>query len=348
MNPVDLRSDTVTQPTPAMREAMNAAPLGDDVLEGDPTVRALEAKVAGLLGKPAALFTASGTMANLLALLSQTHRGDEIVCDDQAHVYYYEAAGYAAVAGLSIRFAPADRGIIAPDAVLGAIRPGDQHFPTTRLVVIENTHNRAGGAPWALEQVRAVGAAARERGLRLHIDGARLWNACAATGVSPRDYAANADSVSVCFSKGLGCPVGSALVADEATIALARRRRKMLGGAMRQAGGLAAAAIHALDHHRQRLTEDHRRAAMLAERLSAIKGITVDRSRVVTNMVYFAVAPSLGTAAEFCQRLALSLRVLPTGPQTIRAVLHLHIDDEAVERSARAVAEAAQMSAAKT
>lgn len=347
MNPVDLRSDTVTQPTPDMLEAMRAAPLGDDVLEGDPTIRALEAKVAALLGKQAAIFTPSGTMANLLALLSQTHRGDEVICDDQGHVYYYEGAGYAGVAGLSMRFAPADRGIIAGDAIRSVLRPSDQHFPTTRLLSIENTHNRAGGMPWSLDQVKDAAATAREHGLRIHMDGARLWNACAATGVSPRDYAAIVDSVSVCFSKGLGCPVGSALVSDEETIATARRRRKMLGGSMRQAGMLAAAAIHALDHNRDRLSHDHRRASMLAELLERIPGITVDRSRVVTNMVYFGVAPSLGTAATFCGMIQSSVRALPTGPQAVRAVLHLHIDDDAVQRAAEAIAQAATRNAAR-
>jgi threonine aldolase len=342
MIPVDLRSDTVTQPTPDMLEAMRAAPLGDDVLEGDPTIRALEAKVAALLGKQAAIFTPSGTMANLLALLAQTHRGDEVVTDDQSHVYYYEGAGYAGVAGLSMRFAPADRGIISGDAVRSVLRPTDQHFPTTRLVSIENTHNRAGGMPWTLAQVKEVAATARNHDLRIHMDGARLWNACAATGASPRDYAAHVDSISVCFSKGLGCPVGSALVADEETIAIARRRRKMLGGSMRQAGMLAAAAIHALDHNRARLTDDHRRAAMLARNLEGIPGLTVDRSRVVTNMVYFGIAPALGTAAQFCELIESEVRVLPTGPQTIRAVLHLHIDDDALERAAAAIISATE------
>lgn len=334
---IDLRSDTVTQPTQAMRDAMARAELGDDVLEGDPTVRALENKVAALLGKDAALFVPSGTMANLLALLSQTRPGDEIVCDAGSHIYYYEGGGYAAVAGVSVRFAASTGGMISPADLRAVLRASDHHFPTTRLLCVENTHNRAGGVPWSLAALRETADAARDVGLRVHMDGARLWNACAATGTSPADYAACAHSISVCFSKGLGCPVGSALVGDAQTIELARRRRKMVGGAMRQCGMLAAAAIYALDHHRSRLADDHRRAVRFASALSGAPGVRVVDAPARTNMVFLDIDPALGTAREFCSRLDASVRMLSSGPQTVRAVMHLHVDDQAVERAVAAI-----------
>ncbi len=341
--PVDLRSDTVTQPTPAMREAMAAAPLGDDVLEGDPTVRELEAKVADLLGKDEALFVPSGTMANLLALRAQTSHGDEMICDRECHIVYYETGGYAAVAGLSVRYTHGERGLFSADDFEPLIRQWDDpHFPRPRLLAIENTHNRGGGIPWPVDQLAHVAERAHERGLRVHMDGARLWNACAAMRCQPSEYAKHADTVSVCFSKGLGCPVGSAVMGDSATIKRARHLRKQLGGAMRQSGMLAAAAIHALDHHRDRLTDDHARAQQLCDLIAEAPGITVDRERVQTNMVYFGVDPGLGTAAEFCEKVKGDVLMLDEGPQSVRAVVHLHIDDEAIERAGAAIRSAAQ------
>jgi threonine aldolase len=339
--PIDLRSDTVTQPTPEMLAAMARAEVGDDVLEGDPTVRKLESQVAALLGKDAALFVPSGTMANLLALLSQTRAGDEFICDDGSHVYYYEGGGYAALAGVSVKFAHGENGLFTGDQLASSLRAPDAHFPTTTLVAVENTHNRAGGVPWTLPQLQGVSRAARARGLRLHMDGARLWNATAATGISEAAYAAEVDTVSVCFSKGLGCPVGSALVGDAPTIALARRKRKMLGGGMRQSGSLAAAAIYALDHNRSRISQDHARAKRLAEILAASPHLTVDPTRIHTNMVYFTVANSAGPAKSLCDRVESTVRMFATGPQTIRAVLHLHVTDKDVETAGKAIVAAA-------
>ena len=343
MRPVDLRSDTTTQPTPEMREAMAAAPLGDDVLEGDPTVRELEAKVAALLGKDEALFVPSGTMANLLALRSQTSHGDEMICDHECHIVYYETGGYAAIAGLSVRYTRGHRGLFSAEDFEPLVRLWDDpHFPRPKLLAIENTHNRGGGIPWPVDQLAHVAERAHERGLRVHIDGARLWNACAAVGCEPSEFAKHADTVSVCFSKGLGCPVGSALVGDTPTIKKARHLRKQLGGAMRQAGGLAAAAIYALDHHRERMIKDHTRARKLCDLIADARGIAVDRERVQTNMVYFDVDPSLGTAGEFCERVKDDVLMLDEGPQSVRAVVHLHIDDAAIERAGAAIRSAAQ------
>ncbi|GAB5496747.1 MAG: GntG family PLP-dependent aldolase [Phycisphaerales bacterium] len=340
MDPIDLRSDTVTKPTQAMREAMDAAPLGDDVLEGDPSVRNLEAKVADLLGKEAALFVPSGTMANLLAVRAQTSPGEEIICDENCHIYYYEAAGFAAVSGCSLRFTRGKRGLFTADDVARLVREDDEHFPKTSLVAVENTHNRGGGAVWPIEQLAELYGESKTHGLLVHMDGARLWNACAQAELAPADFAEFADTISVCFSKGLGCPFGSALVGDSETINRARRLRKVIGGAMRQAGLLAAAASYALDHNRDRMTKDHARAQILASKVAEIPGLTLDADRVQTNMLYFTVDPSLGTAREFCQKLDDRVRMLDEGPQSVRAVVHLHITDEDIDKAADEIAAA--------
>ncbi|MCC6283901.1 MAG: aminotransferase class I/II-fold pyridoxal phosphate-dependent enzyme [Phycisphaerales bacterium] len=333
---IDLRSDTVTRPTPGMREAMARAPLGDDVIGDDPTVIALQERVAALLGTEAALFVPSGTMANLLALKSQTEPGDEVILHRESHVYYYETAGFAAVAGLSLRFIDSPDGRFGPGSIDPLVRPGDDHFPRTRLVEIENTHNRAGGVAWSVEDVARVSERARALGLRVHMDGARLWNACIARGVSPERFARHADTVSVCFSKGLGCPVGSALCGSRSTIARAHRTRKMLGGGMRQSGVLAGAALYALDHHLARLAEDHANARLLGERLSGVPGVTVNLANVQTNMVYFNVS---GDASALCRRLgAQGVLAFDTGPSTIRAVCHLDVSRAQIERAAAVIA----------
>lgn len=335
---IDLRSDTVTRPTDAMRCAMAEAEVGDDMFGDDPTVARLEARVREITGMDAAVFVPSGTMANQLAIRAQTQPGEEVICHPESHIVHYEAGAPAALSGVTTRFADGPRGTFAPDAVRALVRPDDQHFAAASLVCTENTHNRGRGKVWPLEQLHAVIDAAHELGLRAHVDGARIWNAHVASGFSVREMLGEADSVSVCFSKGLGAPVGSALASDAATIRRARRFRKMFGGAMRQAGVLAAAAIYALDHHVERLAEDHANARLLAERLAGVPGLAVNADQVETNLLYFAVAPALGTAAEACGRLeAEGVLVLPEGEQTIRAVMHLDVSRDGIERAAEAI-----------
>jgi threonine aldolase len=330
--PIDLRSDTVTQPTPAMRRAIAEAEVGDDVFGDDSTVLRLEARVAELLGKDAALFVPSGTMANQLAVRIHTQPGDEILVEAQAHLYYYEAGGPAALSGVMCRCLPGQRGVFTATDIEAALRPADAHFPPTRLVCVENTHNRGGGKVWPLDRLREIAACARRHGLALHLDGARLWNASVVAGVPERDYAALFDTVSVCFSKGLGAPVGSALAGPRDVIARGRRFRKMFGGGMRQAGILAAGALFALEHHRERLAEDHAHARRLAEVLAELPGAAIDPAGVETNLVYFRVTRR--PAAEIMAELkAAGVWVLASGPDTIRAVTHLDVSAAQIEQA---------------
>ena len=327
---IDLRSDTVTKPTPAMREAMARAEVGDDVFGDDPTVQKLEAETAALLGKEAALFTPSGTMANELAVRAHTEPGDEIIVDANSHIYYYEGGGPAALSGVMCRCLAGQRGIFTGADVEAVLRPKDPHFAPTRLVCVENTHNRGGGKIWALDQIRDVAGAARKHGLKLHMDGARLWNASAATGLAEREYAENFDSVSVCFSKGLGAPVGSALAGPKAFIDRARRFRKLFGGGMRQAGIIAAGALFALQHHRARLVEDHANAKLLATGLAGIEGLEADPAEVETNMVRFRVRAF--PAQQLVEKLkAHGVLVLAVSGDTIRAVTNLMVAKEDIE-----------------
>jgi threonine aldolase len=324
---IDLRSDTITLPTPPMRLAMANAPVGDDVFGEDPTVNLLEQRTAELLGKEAALFVASGTMANQLAARTHTEPGDEILVDANAHIYYYEAGATAALAGVLCKWLNGQRGIFSAADVRAALRPANVHFAPTKLICIENTHNRGGGSVWPIERIAEVAAVAHERGLKMHLDGARLWNATVASGVSEREYASHFDSISVCFSKGLGAPVGSALVGSRAFVERARRFRKQYGGGMRQAGIIAAGALYALENHRKRLIEDHLNARLLAEGLAQMPGVGLDLATVETNMVLFRIS---GTPAEpLAQNLeAGGVRVLATGPDAIRAVTSLMVTRE--------------------
>ncbi len=339
---IDLRSDTVTRPTKAMMHAMTTAELGDDVLGDDPTVIALQEKFAALLGKEAACFVPSGTMANQAAIRAQTEPGDEIICHDGSHILHYEGGGPAALSGCMCRTISSPDGLFDEDAIEPLIRPGDAHFSRSRLLSLENTHNRNGGTVWPLEQIARVTAKARSFGLRAHLDGARIWNACAASGVKPAEYAKHFDTVSACFSKGLGCPIGSAVAGDRETIRKVLRARKLFGGAMRQAGLIAAAAIYALDHHRDRLSEDHANARMLADGLSKIKGVLRDASQPngpQTNIVFFEIAPDARVnGPQLQERLAKEgVLVLAGGPRRVRAVLHLDVPREAIAAAVDAV-----------
>ena len=330
MRVIDLRSDTVTKPTPAMREAIARAEVGDDVFGDDPTVKELESETAALLGKEAALFTPSGTMANQLAIRSQTEPGDEILVEANAHIYYYEGGAPAALSGVMCRCLEGQRGVFTGADLEAALRPVDVHFPRTRLVCVENTHNRGGGKVWSIEQIQEVAAAASKHGLQLHLDGARLWNAAVATGIAEREYAAPFATVSVCFSKGLGAPVGSALTGSKSLIERARRFRKMIGGGMRQAGVIAAGALFALRNHRARLVEDHANAKLLSSGLASLKGLEATPSEVETNMVRFGVR--VMPAEQLVERLrARGVLVLAVGPDTIRAVTSLMVSPEDIE-----------------
>jgi len=331
---VDLRSDTVTRPSAGMRRAMAEAEVGDDVLGDDPTVIALQEKVAALLGKEAALYVPSGTMANQVAIRCLTEPGNEIIADANSHFYYYESGAPAALSGCSIRFVQGRRGIFHADAVRANIRPENSHFPRSRLVVIENTHNRGGGSVWPIENIRGICELARSTGLVMHLDGARLMNACVASGHKPTDYTRYFDTVSMCFSKGLGAPVGSAVAGSRETIRRAHRFRKMFGGGMRQAGIIAAGAIYALEHNIDRLAEDHANARLLAEAIAEVDGLTIDLDAVETNLVFFDVDASLGTAAALCEKLrARGVWMLTEGLQRARAVIHLDVSREQILRA---------------
>jgi threonine aldolase len=335
---VDLRSDTVTRPTAAMREAIARAVVGDDVFDDDPTVHALQDRVAALLGKERALFVPSGTMGNQLAIKCLTFPGDEVLLERDSHIFNYEAAGGAVLSGVQLRPLAGVRGALDPAEVAASVRPDDVHAPVSRLLCLENTHQRSGGSVIGLEPLTRAANAARERGMAVHLDGARLWNAIVATGVAAGRWAAPFDTVSVCFSKGLGAPVGSVLAGDQDVIARARRGRKMLGGGMRQAGMLAAACLYALDHHVERLADDHRRARALAGRIARMPGVRLDPGAVATNIVFFEVeAPGWDAPGVVRSLEERGVRLSAYGPRTVRAVTHLDVDDAAVERAATAL-----------
>ncbi len=336
---VDLRSDTVTTPTPEMRAAMAAAEVGDDVFEEDPTVRRLEARAAERFGKEAGLFVASGTMGNAVALLTLTQPGQEVIADADAHVVSFEVAGMARLALCQVRPLVTERGLPSPEQVREAIRPPNIHIPVTGLLALENTHNRHGGAAFTPEEIGATAAVAREHGIPVHLDGARIFNACVALGRDAREYGALVDTVQFCLSKGLAAPVGSVLVGSAAVIARARRMRKLLGGGMRQVGVLAAAGLVALETMVARLAEDHRNARRLAEGLAGLPGIRLDPERVQTNIVIFRVGRPGGVAelVEGCR--ARKVLVHAVGPSAIRCVTHKDVDAEDIERALAAIRE---------
>mgnify|MGYP000700969992 CR=1 FL=1 len=327
----DLRSDTVTKPTPGMMEAIMNAEVGDDVFGEDPSVNELERISAEMFGKEAGLFCPSGTMTNQVALRTHTEPGDEIILEQQAHIYFYEAGGPAALSGVMCKLIEGDRGIFTAADLRQALRPWNEHYPRTKLVCLENTHNRGGGSIFPLATIQAIAQVCRDNDLRLHLDGARFWNACVATGISAADYAAPFDTVSVCFSKGLGAPVGSALVGSQALIQRARRFRKMFGGGMRQAGMMAAGALYALQHHRDRLAEDHANAQRLAQGLQHIDGIAVTLENVQTNLVYFQTPDDIPAKVLATQLANLDVGVLPTAPHTLRAVTNLMVSQTDID-----------------
>jgi threonine aldolase len=339
MEYVDLRSDTVTKPTPEMREAIAEAEVGDDVYRDDPTVNRLEEVAAEMLGKDAALFVPSGTMGNLLALLVHCQRGDEAIVGNQSHIYLNEAGGMSALGG--IQPCPVRNqidGTLALEDILASIRSEDVHHPITRLVCIENTQNICGGVPLTLEYTRQVGELAQRNSLFFHIDGARIFNSAVAQDVSVRDLVEPADSVMFCLSKGLAAPIGSMLVGSRRFIARARHIRKMLGGGMRQVGVLAAAGIISLERMTKRLGEDHARAKKLAEGLRQVRGLVVDAGSPYTNMVYLNLAENVRVHAQQVTQKMKDLGVLvdPESDRRFRLVTHYWIDDQAVEKTVSA------------
>jgi len=337
---IDLRSDTVTEPCPQMRQAMAEAPVGDDVLGADPTVKQLEEYTAEILGKEAALFMPSGTMTNQVAIRLHTQPGDEIVMEENSHTYYYESGGPAALSGVMCRLIKGDRGLFTADQLTAALRPANIHFPTTKLLVLENTHNRGGGKIWPIDQLESVHDTARNAGLRTHLDGARLFNATAATDIPEKEYAKYFDTISVCFSKGLGAPVGSALAGSAETIERARRFRKMFGGGMRQSGIIAAGALYALENNRPKLKEDHKNAKLLAEGLTGLKGIEIDPAAVETNIIFFkTTAPADQLIEKMNQKEILMLAL---GEYSIRAVTNLMVTKEMTEQAITAIKQICQ------
>lgn len=334
---IDLRSDTITRPSMAMREMMAHAPVGDDVYGEDPTVNELQKKVAVLLGKEKALYVASGCMGNQLSIKAHTQPGDEIIVERESHIFNYETVAPAMVSNVQLNTIEGRYGIITAEQIKQAIRSREYYMPPTRLVCLENTHNRAGGTIYPIDEIRRIRDLVKSEGLLIHLDGARLWNACIATGISPQEYAQYFDSVSVCFSKGLGAPVGSAVAGSEEFIRKVHRYRKIFGGGMRQAGIIAAGALYALEHNRERLAEDHEKARYFAKEVSAISGFIVDMASIQTNIVIIDVQRDGLTPAAVLDTLRGEGVLLSAGsPGKIRAVTHLDVSMEEVRSAAAA------------
>jgi len=329
MKTIDLRSDTVTLPTKEMLEAIASAELGDDVSREDPTVNRLEQISADRFGKEAGLLVASGTAGNLISVMTHCRHGDEIYCESEAHIYYYEVGGMSAVAGVIPRLIKGNRGVYTSEQLEAHYRGREMHYPNPSLVAIENTHNRAGGCCWTPREVEEVGRAAHDRGMKVHIDGARIFNACVALDVSPEEYTKSVDSVTFCLSKGLSCPVGSVLVGDKEFIDRARKSRKILGGGMRQAGIIAAPGIVALETMIPRLREDHDNAKLLAKGLADM-GLSIDMATVQTNIVVAETAP--GKSAELISKAKRSGVLCSSfGRSLVRFVTHRGITEEDIE-----------------
>jgi threonine aldolase len=334
---IDLRSDTVTKPTPGMRKAIAEAEVGDDVFGEDPTVNALQEKVAKILEKEAAIFVPSGTMANQLAIKSHTQPGDEVIIEATSHPYNFEGGGGAAISGIQFYCLKGVRGVLDASQIEEAIRPDDHHFPVTKLICLENTHNRGGGSIYPIEKMIEIYRLAKSKGLLVHLDGARLWNASVATGIKSQKYAQWADSVSVCLSKGLGAPIGSLVAGSKTFIERVHRFRKMFGGGMRQAGIIAAAGIYALDHHVERLKEDHQNAKRLALGLKELNGVSIIPEHVETNIVIFDVIHTGWTAPQVAEAMKSNgVLIHPLGKTQIRLVTHLDVTSEDIEVALKA------------
>jgi len=340
---LDFRSDTITEPTEEMREAMARAKVGDDGREGDPTVRELEEYSAQLLGKEAGLFVVSGTMGNLVPILAHTTHGQEMILERDAHIYWYEVGGMAAVGGLVVNRVPGRDGVMTPEDVEAAIRGDNVHFPKTGLICVENTHNVAGGTCWTVAQMAAVKAVAARRGIPVHLDGARLFNAAVALGVPARDIAAQTDSTTFCLSKGLSAPVGAIIVGSKAFIEVAKKKRKMLGGTLRQGGVIAAAGLVALRTMIDRLAEDHANARRLAEKFHVIPGVAADVKTVQTNIVRTKVSGLGVPAAKVAELLAQrNVYVLAQQADTLRWLTHRHVTKADVDAAAVVMAKVAE------
>lgn len=340
---IDLRSDTVTRPTKAMRAAMAEAEVGDDVIDIDPTAERLQQLTADLLGKEAAIFMPSGSMTNQIAVRLHCRPGDEFLCEAGCHIYNYEQGAFAQLSGVVARTVEGDHGVLQLSQLEGLIRPQNDHLVRTRLVCLENTHNRGAGRVQPYPVVEAITNWAQSHGLRRHLDGARLFNAVAATCIPAAQWAKHFDTVSVCFSKGLGAPVGSALAGPRDLIREARRHRKLFGGGMRQVGVIAAGALYALEHHRDRLADDHANARILAEAIRSTAGLKLDPDLVESNMVIFAVDPSLGSAADFMAALQQAgVLTLSISDAKIRAVTHLDVNSDQVRKAGEVIQRCAE------
>jgi len=337
---IDLRSDTVTLPTLAMLEAIVAAPLGDDVQGEDPTVNRLEALAAERMGKEAALLVTSGTMGNLVSLMAHGGHGDEVIIDTEAHIYWYEQGGLCSIAGYTPKLVPSRDGLMVPEDIEAAIRPSNPHFPVPHLLCLENTHNRGGGRAVSPDLFAKYCDVARRHNLRIHLDGARIFNAAVAGGVDVTEFTRHVDSVQFCFSKGLSAPIGSAVAGDREFVARARRARKRLGGGMRQAGIVAAACIVALEEGPKRLHEDHANAKLLASLIEKIDGLKLVKTPVDTNMVFVDVSglgvPTPRLVGELLKR---GVRVNPTGPQELRFVTNRMVNESDIREAALILAE---------
>ena len=342
MPPIDLRSDTVTRPSPEMRQAIANAEVNDDVIDVDPTCRKMEDLTAEILGKEAALFMPSGTMTNQVGVRIHCKPGDEFLCEAGCHIYNYEQGAFAQLSGVVARTIEGKSGVLTVDQLRGTIRPENDHLVRTRLVCLENTHNRAGGKVQPYDDVVAICDWAHEAGLQTHLDGARLWNATTATGISESKWSQHFDTVSVCFSKGLGAPVGSALAGTKEAIKEARRHRKLFGGAMRQDGIIAAGALYALQHNRQRMTQDHANAQILADAVKKSDGLSLPYGEVESNIIIFRVEAKLGSAAELVAELKTqNVWCLAIGPQQVRLVTHLDVSEAQCRQAATILRETA-------